>query len=244
MTSDTPTTNSRRAFHKPILLILLLASLAACTPHRVAPAAVPSSMLAESENTSSAFTHAERLRYEYSDQITDEDFALQEEAIPVAEEPRSIRKGNLPNLTLVRPTGSQTIASTFGMRFHPTMRRNILHTGIDIKGNRGDKAVAASGGTVVFSGRNGAYGLMIDIDAGNGVILRYAHLDKLAIKKGAKVKQGQYIGNVGRTGRVTAPHLHFEVRLKGKPVNPLAFFSSNHKWAFNGSSRKAASKKL
>ena len=88
-------------------------------------------------------------------------------------------------------------------------------------------------GKVVYSGRKGSYGLTIDIDAGKGVTLRYAHLDKLGVRKGQKVKQGQYIGNLGRTGRVTGPHLHFEVRLRDKPINPMQFLTHEHQWASN-----------
>ena len=72
----------------------------------------------------------------------------------------------------------------------------------------------------------------VDI-AGKGVTLRYAHLDKLGVRKGQKVKQGQYIGNLGRTGRVTGPHLHFEVRLRDKPINPMQFLTHEHQWASN-----------
>ena len=104
---------------------------------------------------------------------------------------------------------------------------------MDISGKRGEKVVASAAGKILFSGRNGAYGLMIDLEVKDGVVLRYAHLDKLAVKKGAVVKQGQYIGNLGRTGRVTAPHLHFEVRLNNKPVNPMKYLDPEHAWANN-----------
>ncbi|MEG2004788.1 MAG: M23 family metallopeptidase [Bilophila sp.] len=138
-----------------------------------------------------------------------------------------------PTLTLIKPTSGDTIGSPFGMRRHPTKRKNLLHAGVDIAGNRGERVVASAPGKVLFSGRKGAYGLTIDIDAGNGVTLRYAHLDKLVAKEGARVKRGQYIGNLGRTGRVTAAHLHFEVRLKNKPVNPMQFIAPEHRWAVN-----------
>ena len=108
-----------------------------------------------------------------------------------------------------------------------------MHAGVDLAGKRGEKVVASAPGTIVYSGRKGSYGLTIDIDAGKGVILRYAHLDKLGVREGQKVKQGQYIGNLGRTGRVTAPHLHFEVRLHDKPINPMQFLSPEHQWASN-----------
>lgn len=146
-----------------------------------------------------------------------------------------------PSLRLIRPTASERITSPYGMRWHPTKHKKRLHAGMDISGKRGQKVVAAAAGKVVYSGRKGSYGLTVEIDAGKGVILRYAHLDKLGVKKGRKVKQGQYIGNLGRTGRVTAAHLHFEVRLHDKPVNPLQFIAPEHAWAVkteSGSKRK------
>ncbi len=146
---------------------------------------------------------------------------------------------NVPgHLTFVHPTASTRVGSPFGFRYHPTKHRRILHSGVDFSGKRGEKVVASTGGRVIFSGRNGAYGLMIDIDAGNGIVLRYAHLDKLAVKKSTIVRQGQYIGKIGRTGRVTAPHLHFEVRVHNKPVNPLKYLDRNRTWATNTKSSR------
>lgn len=88
-----------------------------------------------------------------------------------------------------RPSAPASIPSNVG---------RLMHAGVDIAGNRGEKVVASAPGKVVYSGRKGSYGLTIDIDAGKGVILRYAHLDKLGVREGQQVKQGQYIGNLGR----------------------------------------------
>ena len=139
-----------------------------------------------------------------------------------------------PALSLIQPIKETIrVTSSFGLRKHPVKRRRLMHAGVDIAGNRGEKVVASAPGKVVYSGRKGSYGLTIDIDAGKGVTLRYAHLDKLGVRKGQKVKQGQYIGNLGRTGRVTGPHLHFEVRLRDKPINPMQFLTHEHQWASN-----------
>ena len=139
-----------------------------------------------------------------------------------------------PALSLIQPIKETIrVTSSFGPRKHPVKRRRLMHAGVDIAGNRGEKVVASAPGKVVYSGRKGSYGLTIDIDAGKGVTLRYAHLDKLGVRKGQKVKQGQYIGNLGRTGRVTGPHLHFEVRLRDKPINPMQFLTHEHQWASN-----------
>lgn len=149
--------------------------------------------------------------------------------------PEALREPALyPTLSLLRPIQENIrVTSPFGVRKHPLKRRRLMHAGVDIAGKRGEKVVASAPGKIVYSGRKGSYGLTVDVDAGKGVILRYAHLDRLAVRQGQRVKRGQYIGNLGRTGRVTAPHLHFEVRLHDKPINPLQFLSPEHQWAAN-----------
>lgn len=157
--------------------------------------------------------------------------------------PDLLREPSLyPTLALLKPVRDDLrITSPFGVRVHPLKRRRLMHAGVDIAGKRGEKVVASAPGTIIHSGRKGSYGLTVDIAAGNGVILRYAHLDKISVRKGQKVKRGQYIGNLGRTGRVTAAHLHFEVRLHDKPINPLQFLSPEHHWAANTGERPAKS---
>lgn len=146
-----------------------------------------------------------------------------------------------PTLALLKPVpDNMRITSPFGVRVHPLKRRRLMHAGVDIAGKRGEKVMASAPGTILHSGRKGSYGLTVDIDAGNGVILRYAHLDRIGVRKGQKVKRGQYIGNLGRTGRVTAAHLHFEVRLHDKPINPLQFLSPEHRWAANTGAKSPA----
>lgn len=149
----------------------------------------------------------------------------------------------LPNISLVKPTEGKHISSEFGMRSHPIKRRQLLHTGVDISGKRGDKIIAAANGTIIFCGRRGSYGLTIDLDIGNGVILRYAHLDRLNVKKGIKVCQGQCIGKLGRTGRATAPHLHFEVRVNNVPVDPMQFIAPKHHWSIKPQPSSSTAKK-
>lgn len=149
---------------------------------------------------------------------------------PIENQDNTTSKTELPKISLIKPTQGKHISSEFGMRSHPIKRRQLLHTGIDISGKRGDKIIASANGTVVFCGRRGSYGLTIDLDIGNGVILRYAHLDRLHVKKGVAVCQGQCIGKLGRTGRATAPHLHFEVRVNNIPVDPMQFIIPTHHW--------------
>jgi len=125
------------------------------------------------------------------------------------------------------PTGG----SAFGYRIHPILGYNKLHTGIDIGGRslgkdiNGAAVVAASDGTVIYAGYRGGYGNCIIIDHGNGVATLYAHMQSGSFKvsNGAAVERRQAIGKVGSTGLSTGPHLHFEVRINGNPVDPMTY---------------------
>lgn len=110
-----------------------------------------------------------------------------------------------------------TLTSRFGLRWG---RR---HEGIDISTKVGTAINAADGGKVVFAGTQGAYGKLVIIDHGGGFETYYAHCSRILVSKGDKVYKGQKIAEVGNTGRSTGPHLHFEVRKNGKPVNPLTY---------------------
>jgi len=113
-------------------------------------------------------------------------------------------------------------------RYHPILKRIQPHNGVDFGCDRGTPVFATGDAEVEIaasSGWNGAYGRQILLDHGFGYKTRYAHLDKVLVTKGERVKRGQLIGRVGSTGRSTAPHLHYEVILKGRPVNPINYFN-------------------
>lgn len=113
------------------------------------------------------------------------------------------------------------INNEFGFRRNPFGGRSYeFHAGMDIDGERGDNVIAPANGTIIKAGWQGGYGNMIEIDHGNGLITRYAHLSKVEIQAGDSVQRGQLIGLVGSTGRSTGPHLHYELRLNDKPINP------------------------
>jgi len=119
----------------------------------------------------------------------------------------------------LRPV-SGPVVSGFGYRIHPIFRVRKMHTGVDISAPQGTPIRAAAGGVVVHSDRWGGYGKCVIIDHGGGVATLYAHCSSLAAFAGQEVRQGQIIGYVGSTGLSTGPHLHFEVRRNGRPVNP------------------------
>jgi len=116
------------------------------------------------------------------------------------------------------------INNEFGYRRNPFGAASYeFHSGMDIDGETGDTIVAPANGVVLKAQWQGGYGNMIEIDHGNGLITRYGHLSRIGVEAGATVQRGQLIGLVGSTGRSTGPHLHFEVRINDKPVNPRRF---------------------
>ena len=119
--------------------------------------------------------------------------------------------------------GNFKVVSPFGMRLHPILKVWKMHTGIDIDAKTGDPNVAANGGKVIIAGWDGGYGNTVVIDHGGGISTLYAHASKLLVKVGDIVKQGQIVSRVGMTGLATGPHLHFEIRVNGAPVDPLKF---------------------
>ncbi|CAN5671199.1 hypothetical protein BH20ACI4_BH20ACI4_28600 [soil metagenome] len=116
------------------------------------------------------------------------------------------------------------INNEFGFRRNPFGGRAYeFHAGMDIDGERGDTVVAPANGVIVKAGWQGGYGNMIEVDHGNGLTTRYGHLSKIEIQVGDTVNRGQIIGYVGSTGRSTGPHLHYELRLNDKAINPRRF---------------------
>ncbi|MBK8466744.1 MAG: M23 family metallopeptidase [Chloracidobacterium sp.] len=116
------------------------------------------------------------------------------------------------------------INNEFGFRRNPFGGRAYeFHPGMDIDGERGDVIVAPANGTVISAGYKGGYGNLVEIDHGNGLTTRYGHMSKIEAEVGQTITRGTTIGQVGSTGRSTGPHLHFEVRLNDKPINPRLF---------------------
>ncbi len=117
------------------------------------------------------------------------------------------------------------VGSGFGFRSDPFTRRAALHTGLDYPGEVGTPIMAAAGGVVLSASNHPEYGLLVELDHGNGLITRYGHTSKMWVKQGDLVKRGQKIADIGSTGRSTGPHLHFEVLVEGVQQNPAKFLA-------------------
>lgn len=119
------------------------------------------------------------------------------------------------------------ITSPFGPRRHPIFGVRSMHSGIDLAAPRGTGIKASEGGLVIYSGWYGGYGRVVIVDHSKGFSTLYAHMDRIAVKVGDRVKQGDTLGFEGATGYATGPHLHFELRSKGKPQNPVIYLKKS-----------------
>lgn len=135
---------------------------------------------------------------------------------------RRILMASMPSVEPVRGY----LSDHFGYRADPFNGKRDFHPGIDISAPRGTKVLATADGIVGFSGRQASYGKLVTVDHKFGLSTRYGHLNRILVEVGQPVKKGDIIGYVGSTGRATGAHLHYEVRLNSRPLNPLRFFQS------------------
>lgn len=133
------------------------------------------------------------------------------------------------SLPVATPARGAGITSFFGRRKDPFLGHMALHAGIDFRTAIGTPIAATGDGTITRAGRFGSYGKMVEIDHGNGLTSRYAHLSRISVELGQKVTRGDMIGTSGNTGRSTGPHLHYEVRHNGRPVDPSGFLAAGRK---------------
>lgn len=126
------------------------------------------------------------------------------------------------NTGYLRPVSGR-ITSPFGYRIHPIWNDKRFHNGIDYAGSMGTPVKSTKAGTVIVSQYKPSYGNVVIVDHGNGISSLYAHLNSFAVSVGQKVDKGQSVGGLGSTGDSTGPHLHFEIRLNGKPQNPASY---------------------
>jgi murein DD-endopeptidase MepM/ murein hydrolase activator NlpD len=132
------------------------------------------------------------------------------------------------SIPAIQPCADKDItrfASGFGYRIHPIYKTRKMHTGVDLTAPVGTKIYATGDGTVIKAGYSrGGYGKRVIINHSFGYKTVYAHMSAIDVKSGQKIKRGDVIGEVGNTGRSTAPHLHYEIRYKNKPVDPVNFY--------------------
>ena len=134
------------------------------------------------------------------------------------------KEDSIKHMPALHPVLAGRITSDFGMRLHPIFKRYRKHPGIDFAAKPGAPIYATADGVVKLSKFNGGYGNCVFIDHLYGFESRYGHMQKILVRRGQRVKRGDKIGLVGKTGVATAPHLHFEVHYKGKEVNPEHYF--------------------
>ncbi len=121
------------------------------------------------------------------------------------------------------PLQAAKLTSDYGMRVHPVLKKRKRHNGVDLAAPTGTPVYATADGVVSRANRFSSYGLYISIEHGGKLQTRFAHLSGLNVRKGQEVKKGDLIGFVGSTGRSTGPHLHYEVRMAGRAVNPIPY---------------------
>lgn len=139
----------------------------------------------------------------------------------------------LKRMPLISPVDFYHMASSYGLRRDPFNDRKAMHYGVDLAGWGGAPVFATAPGKVIFAGRKGRYGKMVEIDHGYGIRTRYAHLQKVLVQRGEEVGHRHEIGLLGSTGRSTGPHVHYEVRFDGKPLNPDKFIKAG-RYVFKG----------
>jgi len=137
---------------------------------------------------------------------------------------RSADQARMP--TAMPITDYPYLSSSYGWRRNPVTGRTAMHEGLDFAAPSGTPILAASGGVVLEAKFQPGFGNMVEIDHGDGLITRYAHASSLMVKQGQLVERGQQVARVGSSGRSTGPHLHFEVRLAGQPLDPRLFLGS------------------
>ena len=141
---------------------------------------------------------------------------------------RTVADWRLGKQGMLWPVPGEKTSGGTGWRVHPVYGYRSCHTGVDIQGTWGTPVLAALPGTVVRVDNDKVYGRRTVIDHGKGLSTMYAHQDSVHVRSGQRVARGQVIGEVGSTGWVTGPHLHFEVHRDGMPFDPLGWFLSSH----------------
>ncbi|MPT38085.1 MAG: M23 family metallopeptidase [Achromobacter sp.] len=156
-----------------------------------------------------------------------ERLALQSDNLKLLDAALTRRSADQARMPTAMPiTDYPYLSSSYGWRRNPVTGRTAMHEGLDFAAPSGTPILAASGGVVLEAKFQPGFGNMVEIDHGDGLITRYAHASSLMVKQGQLVDRGQQVARVGSSGRSTGPHLHFEVRLAGQPLDPRLFLGS------------------
>jgi hypothetical protein len=189
----------------------------------------------ESHPELSAFHYGEeavRSTVEKVDQLSRQ-LALQSKSLDTIQELANNQQKMLASIPSIKPVRedklqkSMNVLSGFGNRIHPVYKVKKFHSGVDFPARVGTAIQATGDGVVVEAGWHSGYGNCVTISHGYGYETVYAHMHKMTVRKGERVKKGHKIGEVGDTGLSTAPHLHYEVHYKGNPINPINFCMDN-----------------
>ncbi len=127
-----------------------------------------------------------------------------------------------------RPIVKGWLSSYYGMRTHPITGKREMHKGMDFAGELGGQVIAVAKGVITYAGKRWGYGNVVDIEHGNGYTTRYAHNSRILVSVGDTVEKGFQIAEIGTSGRSTGPHVHFEVLLNGRPINPVKFIQASN----------------
>jgi len=141
----------------------------------------------------------------------------------VAADSLSAHIAEIASTPTIMPTAGFLTSKFASIRYHPILHQNLPHEGIDITAAYGTRIIAPAEGRVIQVGWSNGYGFMVVLDHGHGLETRYAHMSHTAAQVGQVVKRGDLLGYVGSTGLSTGPHLHYEVRVNGRPVDPLKY---------------------
>jgi len=166
-----------------------------------------------------------RLAPSFADSVADYNYLRTVNTLAVGS--RSSRRFLTANSTPALWPVDGRLMSPFGARTDPFSGEGAFHTGVDISSPYGTPVHAAADGIVTFAQTENGYGRLIKIDHGNGIETYYAHLSQFYVQAGQDVRRGETIGAVGTSGRVTAPHLHYEVRIGNAPVNPYRYLANS-----------------
>jgi murein DD-endopeptidase MepM/ murein hydrolase activator NlpD len=186
-------------------------------------AAARQEVLGQEKQKEALVARARSRRREFEAQIVQ----LKAESSAITAFLRGVQRGQGPVISghgiFASPIPGAEITSRFGPRVHPIYGDVRVHTGIDFRAATGTPVRAAGAGTIVFAGWRGGYGNCVIIDHGHSLATLYGHLSSIGVNVGQRVARGQVIARAGSTGLSTGPHLHFEVRANGVPVDPLGY---------------------